>query len=85
MSTALATVITAIATALLATVISVLVQIAIYKCHPKFTPGGAVTGTAEEQKHEEVEDVNNPMYMEIGEAIFQPKENGAYKEKEIEE
>jgi hypothetical protein len=43
-STALATVITAIATALLATVIFVLVQIAVCKYHPKFTPGGAETG-----------------------------------------
>ena len=45
-STALASVITAIATALLATVIFVLVQIAVCKCHPKFTPGGAETGTS---------------------------------------
>ena len=42
-STALASVITAIATAPLATVIFVLVQIAVRKCHPKFTPGGAET------------------------------------------
>ena len=40
-STTLASVITAIATALLATAIFVLVQIAVCKCHPKFTPGGA--------------------------------------------
>ena len=45
-STALASVIRAIAMALLATVIFVLVQIAVCKCHPKFTPGGAETGTS---------------------------------------
>jgi hypothetical protein len=45
-STALASVITAIATALLATVIFVLVQIAVCKCHPNFTPGGAGAGTS---------------------------------------
>ena len=45
-STALASVITAIATALLATVIFVLVMIAVCKCHPKFTPGGAEIGTS---------------------------------------
>ena len=43
-SVALASVITAIITALLATVIFVLVQIAVCKCHSKFTPGGAETG-----------------------------------------
>ena len=47
-SIALASVITAIATALLATVIFVLVQIAVCKYHPKFTPGGAETGAGGE-------------------------------------
>ena len=57
-STALASVITAIATALLATVIFVLVMIAVCKCHPKFTPGGAETGTSaggEGQEYEQVD------------------------------
>ena len=42
----LASVISVIITALLATVIFVLVQIVVFKCHPKFTPGGAETGTS---------------------------------------
>jgi hypothetical protein len=46
LSIALASVITAIATALLATGIFMLVLIAVCKCHPKFTPGGAETGTS---------------------------------------
>ena len=48
--------ITAIVTALLATVIFVLVQIAVCKCHSKFTPGGAETGNSagwEGQEYEE--------------------------------
>ena len=68
-STALASVITAIVTALLATVI---VQIAVCKCHPKFTPGGAETGTSaggEGQEYEEVDGckvaVSDPTYMEV--------------------
>ena len=90
-STALASVITAIATALLATVISVLVMC---KCHPKFTPGRAETGTSaggEGQEYEEVDGgrggvaVSDPTYMEVdggrgrgGGNTFQLKENEAY-------
>jgi hypothetical protein len=71
-STALASVITAIATALLATVIFVLILIAVCKCHPKFTPGGAETGTSaggEGQEYEQVDvgvAVSDPTYMEVG-------------------
>ena len=66
---------TAIVTALLATVIFVLVQIAVCKCHPKFTPGGAETGTSaggEGQVYEQVGGgeggvaVRDPTYMEVG-------------------
>ena len=89
-STALASVITAIATALLATAIFVLVQIAVCKCHPKFTPGRAETGTSaggEGQEYEEVDGgkvaVSDPTYMEVdgggrGGNLFQLKENEAY-------
>ena len=72
-STVLASVITAIATALLATVISVLV-ITMFKCHPKFTAGGTETATSaggEGQEYEEVGGgkggvaVSDPIYMEI--------------------
>ena len=89
-STALASVITAIATALLATV---LVMIAVCKCHPKFTPGGVEAGTSargEVQEYEEVDGgrgcvaVSVPTYMEVdggggrgGANIFQLKENEA--------
>ena len=64
-----------IITALLATVIFVLVQIAVCKCHPKFTPGGAETGTSaggEGQVYEQVDGgeegvaVSDPTYMEVG-------------------
>ena len=93
-STALASVITAIATALLATVISVLVMFVVCKCHPKFTPGGGETGTSargEGQEYEEVDGgrggvaVSDPTYMEVdggggrgGGNTFQLKENEAY-------
>jgi hypothetical protein len=86
-STALASVITAIATALLATVIFVLVQIAICKCHPKFTPAGAEITSAggEGQMYEEVGGVatmSDPTYMEVGvggeETTFQLERNEAY-------
>ena len=92
-STALASVITAIVTALLATVIFVLVQIAVCKCNPKFTPGGAETGTSAGgagQEYEEVDGgkggvaVSDPTYMEVdggggrGGNTFQLKENEAY-------
>ena len=75
MSLILTSVITAIITALLATVIFVLVQIAVCKCHPKFTPGGAETGTSaggEGQVYEQVDGgeggvaVSDPTYMEVG-------------------
>ena len=77
-----------VVTALLATVIFVLVQIAVCKCHPKFTPGGAETGTSaggEGQEYEEVDGgegaVSDPTYMEVDEGggnTFQLKENEAY-------
>ena len=79
--------ITAIATALLTTVISVLVTIAVYKCHSKFTPGGT-SARGEGQEYEEVDGgkggvaVSDPIYMEAGErrggATFQLRENEAY-------
>ena len=71
-STALASVITAIATALLATVISVLVSASATQS--RFMPGGAETGTSAEgvwHKHEEVDEgrggvaVSDPTYMEV--------------------
>ena len=89
-STALVSVITAIVTALLATVISVLVMRAVCKCHPKFAPGGAETGTSaggEGQEYEEVDGgrggvaVNDHTYMEIDGGrgnTFQLNENEAY-------
>ena len=93
-STVLASVITAIATALLATVVSVLVIIAVCKCHPKFIPGGAETATSvggEGQEYEEVDGgkggvaVSDPTYMEVGERrggnTFQLRENKAYASK----
>ena len=71
-----------------------LVQIAVCKCHPKFTPGGAETGTSaggEGQEYEEVDGgkggaaVSDPTYMEVdggrgrgGGNTFQLKENEAY-------
>ena len=90
-SVVLASVITAIVTALLATVIFVLVQIAVCKCHPKFTPGGAETGTSagegEEQEYEQMDTgeggvaVSDPTYMEVGEKdgkSFELQRNEAY-------
>ena len=86
----MAFVITAIVTALLATVIFVLALIAVCKCHPKFTPGGAETGTSaggEGQVYEQVDGgeggvaVSDPTYMEVGAGggnTFQLKENEAY-------
>ena len=71
----LTSVITVIITALLATVIFVLALIAVCKCHPKFTPGGAETGTSaggEGQVYEQVDGceggvaVSDPTYMEVG-------------------
>ena len=70
-----------------------LVQIVVCKCHPKFTPGGAETGTSaggEGQEYEEVDGgkrgvaVSDPTYMEVGEVerggtcTIQLMENKAY-------
>ena len=67
-----------------------LVQFAVCKCHPKYIPGGAETGTSagrEEQDYEEVGGdeggvaVSDPTYMEVEEGggnTFQLKENEAY-------
>jgi hypothetical protein len=71
-STALASVITAIATALLATVIFVLVQVAVCKCHPKFTPGGAGAGTSEGQEYEQMEGG----MAETGERVYELMNGG---------
>ena len=66
---------TVIVTALLATLINVLIVIAVCKCHPKFTPGGAETGTSaggEGQVYEQVDGgeggvaMSDPTYMEVG-------------------
>jgi hypothetical protein len=43
----LASALSVLTTALLATVIFVLVQVAVCKCRPKFSSGGAETGTSE--------------------------------------
>jgi hypothetical protein len=55
--------------------------LAVCKCHPKFAPGGAETGTSEGQEYEQVDggvgdvpwirgqeqvDGSNPIYMEVG-------------------
>ena len=62
------------------------------KCHPKFTPGGAETGTSaggEGQEYEEVDGggggvaVSDPTYMEVdggqgGGNTLKLKENEAY-------
>ena len=92
-SVVLASVITAIITALLATVIFVLVLIAVYKCHPKFTPGGAETetgtsaGEGDGQEYEQIDTleggmaVSDPTYMEVGVAegkTLELKQNEAY-------
>ena len=90
-SVVLASVITAIITALLATVIFVLVQIAVCKCYPKFTPGGAETGTSagegEGQEYEQIDTgeggvaMSDPTYLEVGAAegkAFELKQNEAY-------
>ena len=66
--------------------------IAVCKCHPKFTPGGAETATSaggEGQEYEEVDGgkggvaVSDPTYMEVGDrkgvtCTFQLKKNEAY-------
>jgi hypothetical protein len=74
-STALASVITAIATALLATVIFVLVQIAVCKCHPKFTPGGAETGTSAGGEGQEYEQMEGSV-AETGERVYELVDGG---------
>ena len=65
-----------IVTALLATVIFLVVQVVICKCHPKFRPGGTETGASaggEGQEYEEVDmegvavrGGNDARYMEVG-------------------
>ena len=70
-----------------------LVQIAVCKCHSKFTPGGAETGTSagerarEGQEYEQMDTgeggvaVSDPTYMEVGaakEKTFELKQNEAY-------
>ena len=88
-STVLASVITAIATALLTTGISVLVMVTMFKCHAKFTRKGDETSVGGEgQEYEEVGVgkgcvvVSDPTYMEVGERrggnTFQLRENEAY-------
>ena len=62
-------------------------MIAVCKCHPKFTPGGASAGGVG-QEYEEVDGgrggvaVNDPTYMEVGGRqggnTFKLKENEAY-------
>ena len=87
-------IIAVIVTALLATVVFVMVQIAICKFHLKFRSGGAGTSAGGEgQVYEEVggdeggvavvggKEVRDPTYMEVGEGggkTFQLKENEAY-------
>ena len=65
-------------------------MITVFKCHPKFTPGGTETATSAGgagQEYEEVDGgkggvaVSDPTYMEVGERggdTFQLKENDAY-------
>ena len=68
-----------------------LVLIAVCKCHPKFTPGGAETGTSagegEGQEYEQMDTgeggvpMSDPTYMEVGAAegkTFELKQNEAY-------
>ena len=67
-----------------------LALIAVCKCHPKFTPREAETGTSvggEGQVYEQVDGgeggvaLSDPTYMEVGaggENTFQLKENEAY-------
>lgn len=77
--------------ALLTTVISVLVQIAVCKCHlrrPKSTSGGAnleVSAAVERHEYAQVDGcvaVNDPIYMEVeteGESSLNFKRNEAYR------
>ena len=68
-----------------------LVTITVFRCHPKFTPGGTETVSSaggEGQEYEEVDGgmggvaVSDPTYMEVGERrggnTFQLKDNEAY-------
>ena len=68
-----------------------LVQIAVCKCYPKFTPGGAETGTSagegEGQEYEQMDTgeggvaASDPTYMEVGEKngnLFELQQNEAY-------
>jgi hypothetical protein len=71
-STALASAITAI---LLATIILVLVQIAVCKCHPKFTPGGAETGTSAGGEGQEYEQMEGGV-AETGERVYELVDGG---------
>ena len=84
---ALASVLSVSLTALLATVISVLVQITVCKCHPKFSPRPAVSAGEEGQAVCEQVDggeggvaVSGPTYMEVGAGgnTLELKSNEAY-------
>ena len=68
-----------------------LVQIAVYKCHPKFTPGGAESaasaGGEGQAVYEQVDGgeggvaVSDPTYMEVGAGggnALELKKNEAY-------
>ena len=68
-----------------------LVLIAVCKCHPKFTSGGAETGTSagegEGQEYEQMDTgkggvpVSDPTYMEVGATegkTFELKQNESY-------
>lgn len=69
----------------MATAIFVLVQIAVCKCHPKFTPGMQASVEVDEE-YEPMDGgeagglaLNDPTYMEIGAAAaLEMKENDAY-------
>ena len=87
----LASVISIFITALLATVIFVLVQIAVCKCHPKLAPRGAESAASAGGEvpavYEQVDGgegsvaVSNPTYMESGVGrgnAMKLKENEAY-------
>jgi hypothetical protein len=81
-SVILASALSVLTTALLASVTFVLVQVAVCKCHPKFTPGGAETGASTGGEGLEYEQVDvgemawtrdqeqagegDPTYMEVG-------------------
>ena len=73
----LVSVITAFVTALLATAIFVLMQIAVCKCHPKVTLGGADERIKEEQIYEQV-DGPTPPQIKGGANTFELNPNEAY-------